>query len=104
MNCSIIIVNSIIGKKEKDRVEDIIMSTLSHIDYNNYTVINDKDIDTFILFLCEDKIRILSEYFNKIGILVEKRDLNLDDILDKISISGIDSLERYENIYLNEYK
>jgi hypothetical protein len=104
MNCSIIIVNSIIGEKEKDRVEDIIMSTLSHIDYNNYTVINDKDIDTFILFLCEDKIRILSEYFDKIGILVEKRDLSLDIILDKISISGIDSLDRYEKIYLNEYK
>ncbi len=104
MNCSIIIVNSIIGKKEKKKAEDIIMSTLSHIDYNNYTVINDKDVDTFVLFLCEDKIRILSEYFDKIGILVEKRDLNLDTILDKIFIFGIDSLDKCENIYLNEYK
>jgi hypothetical protein len=70
------------------------------LDEDDFTLIDDvllfedddifADIDDELLFL------------NKLNF--KKNKLNIDDILDKISKSGIDSLTSYEKKYLNNYK
>jgi hypothetical protein len=101
---TLVVIRSILGPKEKEKIEDRIKCLLDPNDFDNWFVYNGKDKDYFLLRISYRKIDDLVSFFREINVLIDSWDMNLDNILDKISMEGIDSLQEYEKIYLNEYK
>jgi hypothetical protein len=100
----LIVISGIIGDREKSKVESKISETFQIEDYSKYFVINLKEIDCLFLFMDIDKITTLRDYFHQLGIIKDFRKLNLDEILDKINYSGLNSLDIYEKKFLDAHK
>lgn len=100
----LILIKSIIGDKEKSKVEDKISITLSIDDYSKYFVINERESDCFVFLIDKEKVLELKDFFEDMDVIIGFKKLNLDDILDKINYSGVSSLELYEKKYLDAYK
>lgn len=100
----LILIKSIIGDKEKSKVEEKLSITLSIDDYSKYFVINQRESDCFVFLIDKEKVLELKYFFEDMDIIIGFKKLNLDDILDKINYSGVDSLESYEKKYLDVHK
>lgn len=100
----LIIIKSILGQKEKSKIENKIKVLLDPIDLNRWFVVNEIDRDYLLIDISYVKSSNLEFFFREIGVLIDSIDVNLDDILDKINTNGVKSLHEYERIYLNEYK
>ncbi len=100
----LIILNSIIGQKEKCKIENKIRSLLDPVDFDRWFVINEVDRDLILLDVSFSKFSDLESFLSELNVLIYSTSLNLDDILDKINTNGIDSLHGYERIFLDEYK
>lgn len=100
----LILIKGIIGDKEKSKIEDKISITLSVDDYSKYFVINQRESDCFVFFIDKEKVFKLKEFFEELGVIIGFKKLNLDEILDKINYSGVNSLDLYEKKYLDAHK
>lgn len=96
-------IRSIIGDKDRDKIYRKIRDTFRVEDFDDWFVINDVEFD-IIASSNLKKMKILENFLIEIGVLISSQDLNLDDILDKIECSGVESLFKYEKIYLNGFK
>jgi len=103
MTYHILIINSIIGKKERNKIENIIKDTIPPEDLFRLIVLNEKHEDYFI-FINYDRSEEIKYLFEEVGVLIESKYITMDSILDKILLSGVSSLTNYENKCLYEYK
>ncbi len=98
-----IILKSILGDKEKTKIESILKNNLSMVDLDSMIVVNERFRDILIIKNM-DRSRSIEILLLNNGLLSDVRDISVDAILDKISIDGIGHLESYEIKYLNEIK
>lgn len=96
----LIIIKSILGNKEKSKIDNKIKSLLSISDYDRWYVVNETDRDLILTNISISKIEEFEMFLKELGVLVSSSELILNDILDKIHDTGINSLNNYEKKYL----
>lgn len=100
----LVIIKSILGEKEKSKIENMIRYLLDPSDFDNWFVVNEMEKDFILMDISLTKFEIFELFLSDLGVLLKSINLNLDDVLDKINKTGMDSLHEYERIYLNEHK
>ncbi len=96
----LIIIKSILGDKEKSKIDNMIKSLLSISDYDKWYVVNEIDKDFILTNISTSKIEEFEIFLKELGVLISSSEIILNDILDKISNTGIKSLSNYEIKYL----
>lgn len=99
----VIILESIIGDKERSKVESILRDNLRIEDINSLIVINEHLRDILIIS-DNDRSKAIEYLLNDVEVILECLDISLDIVLDKITRYGLDSLEEYEIKFLDGYK
>ncbi len=96
----VVILNSLVGDKEKSKIESILKDNLDIIDINSLIVVNERCRDILII-KDRDRSKSIEKLMRRVDVLIGCGDIDMNSILDKILDHGIGSLESYEIKYLD---